>query len=452
MAILPSRLLLTTVDSSSPSATWDVDDGTGDIWIGFPYRWEVTFLVTPQFHGSHQTQSPLQYDGLDVEVGDWFADFATGSAVKIISISAQDNDSVTAIVEDVDRFNVFSDPSQTGIGFNAAAGAIFRLGEDGLPILAPMSSVYTSLSANLAWQGDLVARFMYRNYVRNNYRVEQVGHTFEVGDIIFSNGATYAQATASSDVMRIVGQVNSVGTPGPDWFTYRPTGRVVDNLSPALPGSQGDLIYIAANGSLTTTKPARYARPIFIQLEVASRGLYLDRNIETVDGAIGYSSQIYIVANVTERNALTNVNPGDQAFVVNMGNGEWAHFVFNMDDEWVEMVTQDASNTDAETEKLDLTYSSPSSGVIATVSSGSRVTAVTVDVQTVFDGTVTLTVGTDANQSLLMGNGENDLTATGIYSTTPSHIFDSGVDTEIKYFLDVVGGTQGAIRVSISYV
>lgn len=449
MAFLPPYIMAVTLNDVNAVEFWEADDGTGDPWVGAPYRWSISLLVSPQLHSCHLTPTPFQYDGNDVAVGDWIADLTLGYAVRVVEIITPGFDTVECIVEDVDRFNTFCDTSQSGNGIGAGQGFVFRLGDDGLPILGPMTSNSGNLTLNYAWQLDQISRFRYRNYLRSHYPVTQPGHAFVEGDLLRMTPDGYIKATASDAVGHVVGTVSAIGIPSVDWFNYRPVGRVVENL-PALPGVAGDLVYLDDTGALTASKPSAWARPVYIRLETETKGIVLDRGVET-ENKNGYSSQIYVVDDMAGRAALTGINPGDQALVRSMGNGEWAHFIYELNGGWTLLVTQDASNVDTGTKQVILTFDSTTPGTIWTISPGRRVEEVTVQVIEAFDGGATITVGDDEDNARLMGSDQSDLSIASDYMTSPAHLYTDNVDTEIKYYLNANSATTGRALVTVSY-
>jgi hypothetical protein len=452
MSIIPPRILNVQVLTIEPTEYWTVDDGTGDPWLGFAFRWRMTLDISSQAHSSHLTRSPFSYDGLDVKVDDWISDIASGFAVKIVEIEQTGFSQIVVIAEDVDRFNTFIDPTSSGTGVGSTGTSIiFQLGDDGLPVLGPMSAVSGALQLNAAWQLDQISRFRFRNYLRSNYPVHQADHGFNVGDLIRMTSTGYVKATASDTAANVVGSVSDINTPGAEWFTYRPVGRVVENLNPGLPGDAGDLVYLALDGSLTITKPNAWAKPVYIRLETENKGIVLDRSVDGVSKK-GYSSQTYVVDSLAERNALTGLNPGDQAMVKDMGNGEWTHYLYEQGGDWVLMVTQDASNVDSATKQVEITYRSDPSFTIGVVSDGRRVDEVLVEITEAFDGSASISVGTTADHELLMESSQNDPANVGNYAIGPAHTFNTnGLDTNVKYYLSTSGSTKGKAIISITY-
>lgn len=448
--IVPAKLLSIEIKAIEPQAIWN-EINPDDPWNGYPYQWRVTFEVVPQMHSSPVTPTPYFYNGMDVRVGDWVADLITGSAVNIVSIVSQTLSTVVAICEDLDRYNTYTDPSGSGNGIGTLGlGFVFELADDGLPILSPMTALNTTLNTNLAWQLDLISRFRHRNMVGSYYRVQQNGHTFSVGDIIrLRTDGTYARVVPSETVDTAVGSVSSIGVPGVNWFTYRPVGRIVKNVTPPLPGPPGTLVYLDAIGDFTSNKPSAWAKPVYIRLDAPTTGIFLDRNVEGV-GSLGYPSQTFVVPNIAARDALTSVNPGDQVMVEDDGNGEWIHFLRGVTNNWRLMVTEDASDTDAETFEVDIVFGTDRSQEIVSISSGSRVLAVTVEVIEPFSYTASLDVGTSGDPDLFMSNNLLDLTSIGTYTVNPA-TGQVASETAIRYTFLTGESTSGQCKISVSY-
>lgn len=282
MNILPPKLLKMTIVSIEPVEYW-LDGATDDPYYGYAYKWRYTMQVEAQSHGSPNTDIQYFYDGSSVQQGDWFCAGLGGLALQIVTIESQDSSNLVVIGEDVDRFNLFSESiftSSQGAG-PASTGVIFNLGDDGLPMLAglPQATFGDTFSS------DLENRFRYRNLQKTFVRVNQPGHTLLVGDVIrpdYNNVGQFVAALADANIHSIIGTVTSVGIPGDDWFTFRPIGQIVENVSPALVGAFGDFFYVdpTSPGKLTNIKPTNNARPIYMRLEKETRGLLVDRGTE----------------------------------------------------------------------------------------------------------------------------------------------------------------------------
>lgn len=242
----PNKVLGVSVSSIAGTEYWPFANGSSDLWYeGSPskkyYRWEITFTVTAQAHGSHLTRDDFQYNGLDVQVGDWIAGATDGKCLKIISISAKTRESVTCIVEDWLRYNTFAVTTGNGI-FGSGAAVVFTLNENGYPMLDPLPTSVTT-----SFYPTVMSRFQYLN-PQVNYVLEKTNHGFIKGDVIAVTETGFVKANALT-ADRMVGVVTESG-PGPNYFMILPNNRIID-FDPNIPGSQGEYIYVDTDGTLT---------------------------------------------------------------------------------------------------------------------------------------------------------------------------------------------------------
>lgn len=157
-----------------------------------------------------------------------------------------------------------------------------------------------------------------------------------------------------------------------------------------------------------------------------------------------------IVADIAARNALTGVEDGDQVFVSDAGNGEWATYIW--DGAWILTNTADTSDTDAETLRILIEQDDASPYDIGEVSAGSRVTQVTVKVLTpMSDPLAVITIGDADDHDRLMSGDQSDLTeSNGVFQVFPVHQYE--FDTMISAYFDfrtTIG--PGHIEVIITY-
>jgi hypothetical protein len=257
----------------------------GDPWINTIYKWTITVnLFGPQAHGDPSTRLPMVYDAQDIAVGDWVADISSGKAVKIVSILSDTTAfKLHAIVEDVERFNVFTDPSQSGFGGVQGSVVIFRLSPDGLPSLGGITQYSEHFIVNPMFATELTSRFRQRNYQNEYVRVYQYHHGFEIGDpVVLENNGTYVLAQANADHEgRIVGVVSSSKAPSNNWFAFKPVAPIIRDLIKPLPGLPGDLIFIdpTTPGQLTNEKPMNHAIALYIKLDDKT-AILLSRNAD----------------------------------------------------------------------------------------------------------------------------------------------------------------------------
>lgn len=329
--IAPPKVLSIEVYSIIEEDWWTTDDYT-DPWNGYPYKWRVNFTVSSQYHSDISTLSPFSYTGLDIKAGDWIVD-VNGISVCINEIISATESNVEAIVEDIERFNTFSDASVSGNGcITSGICYAFEVSEDGNPILYGVDTNVMTPS----FVTSVISRFNYRNIFKNYIRVNQEGHSFNVGDVIrIRLDGTYELAQADINVNAAIGVVNSVGIPSDSWFTYRPFCKMVDNVQPELIGNYGDIFYIDPTnpGKLTKVKPEENIRPVYIRLEKPTKALLLDAGMFEApisDDNSGDNTHKYNVETVTDNQTLF-VLPSNAAEVIFMSiNGiENENFTFN---------------------------------------------------------------------------------------------------------------------------
>ena len=338
--IITPITLYTCVYDISEHQTWDFSDGIDDPYVGRAYRWRIKFFCSPQNTGNFDHGYVYTQD--DVIVGDWVT-MSTGSivlCVQIIELVGVEDGAIVAIVEDIDRYNLHLTGADA-IGGSSAVGSfdsiIFRLSENGLPILASLNVdgirpvLYTETQSH----------FEFRNYLQSNYRIKQDGNTFVVGDFIsLTSAGTYVLASAiGTAAYKVIGRVKDINIPGTGWFTYEPKGKLCRYLSPNLPGNPGDIIYLDPSnpGKLSAVKPTNgIAVPIFIKID-NSTGVKLDEVLPggldnfagtappTIDddSGDGYSyGSLWI--DIVNKKSYINVNPTTGASVwqtIGSGNG-----------------------------------------------------------------------------------------------------------------------------------
>jgi hypothetical protein len=233
-------------------------------------------VPTSQTHSSQQTREPYFYNGRDINVGDYIFDTGNGAILKIYSISFKDETTVTCVVEDFDRVNIFQNPDQDGSGkIPDGDGYVFEV-HDGLPILFPVpDSLVGLVSQNFA--SNIISRFFYRkDYALIS--VDQTAHGLSIGDAIYLDATGYHKAQSNSpSTSEVIGYVTEVGYQAsqtvppltPDRFRYRSIGPMVILGAGIIPaGNPGIPIYLSDSvaGGLTTAKPANPVK-VFIKID-----------------------------------------------------------------------------------------------------------------------------------------------------------------------------------------
>ena len=320
-----------SVTDITESAWWSGSDGDGDPYVGYAYQWTITVDIQVQNTGNWSTG--FSYNETNVQVGNWIVMTSSlpSTSLEIISITSAVAGVLTCVVEDVDRYNLML----TGVaGINPVSAAetfdalIFALGDDGLAVFADV----TPFTIPVTVTEEVQSRLRYRNYLQNNYSAYQAGNTFAVGDeLMLNSDGTYSLATASgAGALNVVGQVVDINIPGAGYFTYQPVGRVINNISPNLPGNPGSIIYAdpANPGQLTATPPTTgVAVPLYIQINTTT-GIQLTGEdlgaldnlnanaapTSSADSTLGYSWGSMWVDRATSQ-AYINVDPTASAAV-----------------------------------------------------------------------------------------------------------------------------------------
>jgi hypothetical protein len=175
-----------------------------------------------------------------------------------------------------------------------------------------------------------------------------------------------------------------------------------------------------------------------------------------------------VVTNLAQLNTLSPY-VGDTSYVINSddGNGnnvgEWSQWLFN-GSYWVETANQDSSTTDAKSLETMLDWSSPPVINIRSISTGRRITLITVEVTIPFNNAgSTVSIGYQINNpttpvtisDALMASGVIDLTVAGTYTTSTDILFGTDTvqgDVIITCNYANSGATAGQAQIIVSYV
>ncbi len=188
-------------------------------------------------------------------------------------------------------------------------------------------------------------------------------------------------------------------------------------------------------------------------------GMYpLAMNIERGLRSAGTS----VVANIAARDAL-NPQTGDQAYVLNAGNGEWVLYVYN-GSAWVQVANSDSATTDAKT--MTTTFTMPAAGfgnsttnTLGNISPGRKITSVSFEVHTSFSGYTgniipNIEVGTISNASLFVNSTTNDLTDITEFYVNPEYVYPATEtqDIQIRVRCNHYRSSAGNVTVKLTYV
>lgn len=213
------------------------------------YRWRIIMSVDVQTQSAYSTRAPGIYNGQDITVGQWIANLTTGQAWQIITIEAKSEVSITAIVQDIYRYNTFRDPSGAGNGApNSGTYVVFNIGEAGVPEIDPVPPGGVSSIFGI----NIQSRFQYIN-LQYDYPLYQAGNSFAYNDTIAADPTHHGFSLSDSTNRMVVGRVTSISDTIPGWFTINPVQKIVDDLD-YLPGDVGDIIYASlfVPGGITT--------------------------------------------------------------------------------------------------------------------------------------------------------------------------------------------------------
>ena len=180
--------------------------------------------------------------------------------------------------------------------------------------------------------------------------------------------------------------------------------------------------------------------------------------------ALNVAPSTILVGTIPQRNALTPAF-GSQVYVSNSddGNGNninmWSLWIW-LPAGWVLISNQQSVVSDSSTLAVDVSALSGGNVTVGQLSSGGRITLVTVEVIAAFDGSPTLNIGYTVDGHPAVPNGimtaaNIDLTVAGSYTATSDIVF--GTDTPTG---DIViagtfvngGATMGLAQIIVSYV
>jgi hypothetical protein len=132
------------------------------------------------------------------------------------------------------------------------------------------------------------------------------------------------------------------------------------------------------------------------------------------------SSATTVVANMTGRDAL-NALVGDQCYVIDAGNGEWATFTYD-GSQWTQVGGKRSVETDARTLVLDVDLSTTTgTQSIGYITADRTVISVRVLVTTIAPLDAEVTVGTNTNTSAFTQARDSILSQIGQYTTNPDY-------------------------------
>jgi len=197
----------------------------------------------------------------------------------------------------------------------------------------------------------------------------------------------------------------------------------------------------------------------------------IDNWVPLAIAGVGASSNTFVVADITARDALSPAD-GDSAFVRAGVSGEYEQYLWDAGAgpaAWILLATQDSARTDANTIEALVNWNDSTPQLLGNVSTGSRVTSISLEVITIFDGTdpaPKLSVGDGGDNGRIIGTDplldyllepDFDLKVAGTYTLSVDYVYDGTetvgtTDTDINAYFDFTGSTQGQVRIIVTHV
>jgi hypothetical protein len=196
---------------------------------------------------------------------------------------------------------------------------------------------------------------------------------------------------------------------------------------------------------------------------VSTGGIYVvgyqyvgETGLSALTATAGSAAKSTVVANITARNALTGMNTGDIAFVQDASGiptdaapGQYAVYMWT-GSAWTVIATQDSGESDDKVVSVALTDASTGTIAVNTARANATCVSVQVNVTTAFTGTMEISVGTSANNTLLIDTTESDLTSVGTYMLNMNTQLSNTVDTPVNIYVSGTA-TTGAATVTVTY-
>jgi hypothetical protein len=170
---------------------------------------------------------------------------------------------------------------------------------------------------------------------------------------------------------------------------------------------------------------------------------------------------VTVVPNIAGRDTLV-ARVGDQAYVLNAGNGEWALYLYN-GSVWVQVSNADSATTDAKTLSTTFTVPILDPGVAKTVllgniSPGRKITSVSVDVDdelsAFINGIPYVQIGDTSNPSLFLEAADTDITEVTTFVVNPEYLYPASETQDLQVYATLAhfGATSGTVHIKVTYV
>lgn len=259
-----------------------------------------------------------------------------------------------------------------------------------------------------------------------------------------------ASATATSlTITEVTGGTITIQNGHSDWLGRKFAGSVsASGLSLTSSASRARLVRMEAVDARPINLANKVGSPLddygiySVENGVKAAALFIEQGIR--------KAATYVVPNMAARDALSQIAVGDQAYVLDKGDGDWGLFL-NDGSTWTKIAAYESAKVDSDTYSAEIAYVDTGTATLGDVGAGSKITLVTVEVVEGFDGAPSITVGVDGNPDLLVTDDQVDLTTIGSYIVMPTYIFGSSDEKTVKVFTSAVGSTKGRLVVQLTY-
>ena len=279
------------------------------------------------------------------------------------------------------------------------------------------------------------------------------------GQLTAVSSATISSSSITPDFSNILGKPTTLAG-------YGITDALTEGVGISLSNSG-----ILENGVTVSLKDQIVAGTIGSSSQIPILGYNAQGQLTSVSST-SISSNI-VVADMTTLNTTFGMY-GMVAYVTDAGNGEAATYMFTNVvngtglSNWKLIGTYDSSTVDSRTYyvTIDASLSPPSTISLGTISSGRKITNVTVQVLTPFNTAATLSVGDATVNDRFMLAYENDLQDSSVdgYTTNPVYITpgvsggrytatsqNTNPDVDVKITYTANSATVGIAKVAVSY-
>ena len=401
----------------------------------------ISFSGTP---GPTSSGNVFQLNGVDITVGGAGTAADVESAVNLLSLQTGVSASLELLPSSVQTNNTLITPTYGEPALFASSN----------PATATINGVLVTFNITSTDPG-------YEDYARPAQMAQSINNA-NIPNIVASTPSSLILLltnTIGGSITIVNGTSDSAGVP----FAGSASGSGMALSTPASTSSR--LKFIAVDA-----RPINFLDVVGTTVDdfgltsvengVKACGLYVEEGLRAANSTV--------VADLTQLNALSPMI-GDQAYVIDsddgQGNnvGEWSVWLFD-GTVWVQTSNEDSATTDAKSIEATINFNSNAFTEIGKISTGRRVTLITVEVLTPFDvPTATLNIGYQVNSPVppapvpsgLMTSAVIDLSVAGTYTTTTDILFgtdtDSG-DVAITATLNGMGSIQGQAQIIVSYV